>query len=74
MASQHTRLTTSCSTWSASSITRCRPRRPTGQYLEEIAQDHEDVADFIRQCQQQDSDRAVRCHELLTQLTSDGIG
>jgi hypothetical protein len=44
-----------------------------GTYLED-AQDHQDVADFIRQCQQQDSERAVRCHELLTQLTSDGIG
>ena len=34
----------------------------------------EDVAEFIRQCQQQDGDRAVRCHELLAQLTMGGIG
>ena len=43
------------------------------KYLED-AEDHEDVAEFIRQCQQQDGDRAVRCHELLAQLTMGGIG
>ena len=44
------------------------------KYIED-AEDHQDVADFIRQCQQQDSNRAVRCHELLTQLTRGrGIG
>jgi hypothetical protein len=44
-----------------------------GRYLED-AKDHEDVAEFIRQCQQEDNDRAVRCHELLGQLTRHGVG
>jgi hypothetical protein len=44
-----------------------------GRYLED-AEGHEDVAEFIRTCQQQDADRAVRCHELLGQLTKGGIG
>jgi hypothetical protein len=44
-----------------------------GKYLEDT-EGHEDVAEFIRQCQQQDSDRAMRCHELLAQLTKSGIG
>jgi hypothetical protein len=43
------------------------------KYLED-AQDHEDVAQFIRQCQQEDGQRAVRCHEFLAQLTKGGIG
>jgi hypothetical protein len=45
-----------------------------GKYLED-AEGHDDVREFIRQCQQEDSQRAVRCHELLGQLTkSGGIG
>ena len=36
--------------------------------------EHEDVAAFIRQCKDQDQQRAVRCHELLGQLTRSGIG
>jgi hypothetical protein len=44
-----------------------------GKYLDD-AEGHEDVAAFIRQCQQEDSNRAVRCHELLGQLTKGGIG
>jgi hypothetical protein len=44
-----------------------------GKYLEDAA-DHEDVAQFIRQCQQEDGQRAVRCHEFLAQLTKGGIG
>jgi hypothetical protein len=43
------------------------------QYVED-AEGHDDVAAFIRQCQQQDADRAVRCHELLRDLTKDGLG
>ena len=43
------------------------------KYLED-AEGHEDVQDFIRQCQQQDAQRAIRCHELLGQLTKGGIG
>jgi hypothetical protein len=43
------------------------------EYLEH-AEEHEDVADFIRQCQEQDAQRAVRCHELLGTLTRDGLG
>ena len=45
-----------------------------GKYLED-AHDHEDVRAFIEQCQQEDSQRAIRCHELLRDLTkSGGIG
>jgi hypothetical protein len=42
-----------------------------GRYLED-AEGHDDVKDFIRQIQQEDAGRAVRCHELLAQLTKDG--
>ncbi|MBW3603471.1 MAG: hypothetical protein KY460_00955 [Actinobacteria bacterium] len=35
------------------------------------AQGHDDVESFIRECQEQDAQRAVRCHELLTALTKD---
>ena len=41
------------------------------RYVED-AHDHEEVADFIRQVQQDDSRRAVRCHELLRELTKEG--
>ncbi|HEV2871530.1 MAG TPA: hypothetical protein VG409_08910 [Actinomycetota bacterium] len=42
-----------------------------GKYLED-AEGHDDVKDFIRQIQQEDAGRAVRCHELLAQLTKGG--
>ena len=42
-----------------------------GQYLED-AHDHEDVTEFIRQVQEEDSRRAIRCHELLYELTKHG--
>jgi hypothetical protein len=42
-------------------------------YLED-AEGHEEVQDFIRQIQNEDAGRALRCHELLAQLTKDGIG
>ena len=39
------------------------------------AHDHADVKQFIEECARQDAQRAVRCHELLGQLTADsGIG
>jgi hypothetical protein len=39
------------------------------------AEGHDDVVEFIRQCQEQDAQRAVRCHELLRDLTKDhGLG
>lgn len=41
------------------------------KYIED-AHEHEDVVEFIRQCQSQDADRAIKCHELLTHLTSEG--
>ena len=41
------------------------------KYIED-AEGHDDVQDFIRQVQREDADRAVRCHELLVQLTKDG--
>ena len=40
-------------------------------YLED-AEGHDDVQAFIRQVKEQDSERALRCHELLTQLTKKG--
>ena len=36
--------------------------------------EHDDVGQFIRQCKQQDEERALRCHEFLTRLTKQGIG
>ena len=41
------------------------------KYIED-AHEHEEVADFIRQVQEQDAQRAVRCHELLGALTAKG--
>ena len=44
------------------------------KYLED-AHGHEDVADFVSQCKDEDARRAVRCHELLKELTrGHGIG
>ncbi len=44
------------------------------KYLQD-AEGHDDVQQFIRSCQEQDSQRAVTCHELLGQFTKDhGIG
>lgn len=43
------------------------------QYVKD-AEDHEDVVAFIRECQEQDAQRAIRCHELLRDLTKDGLG
>jgi hypothetical protein len=44
------------------------------KYIED-AHDHEEVAEFVRQVQQEDSRRAVRAHELLKELTKGaGIG
>ena len=42
-----------------------------GKYLED-AQGHDDVQEFFRACQQQDAERALRCHQLLGQITSGG--
>jgi uncharacterized short protein YbdD (DUF466 family) len=43
------------------------------QYLEDAhSADHPDVTEFIRQCRDQDNDRALRCHELLRELTKEG--
>src|SRR5215211_5045215 len=42
-----------------------------GKYLED-AEGHDDVLAFVRMCQQEDAQRAVTCHQLLTQLTKDG--
>ena len=45
------------------------------KYIED-AHDHGDVASFIREVQEQDAQRAIRCHELLGQLTKEkgGLG
>lgn len=43
------------------------------QYAKD-AEGHDDVVSFIRECQEQDAQRAVRCHELLKELTKDGLG
>jgi hypothetical protein len=45
------------------------------KFLEDAhSREHEDVAEFIRQCKDEDQQRAIRCHELLAQLTRSGIG
>ena len=45
-----------------------------GKFLQD-AEDHDDVQAFIRQIKEEDAGRALRCHELLAQLTKDhGIG
>jgi hypothetical protein len=41
------------------------------------AEGHDDVLEFVEQCRQEDSRRAVRAHELLGKLTAErggGIG
>lgn len=43
------------------------------QYLQDAAE-HDDVRGFIEEVKKQDADRAVRCHDLLGQLTKGGIG
>ncbi|MGI8876952.1 MAG: hypothetical protein ACR2KP_22040 [Egibacteraceae bacterium] len=40
------------------------------RYAEDAA-GHDDVQQFIRQCQEQDAERAERCHEFLAALTKD---
>ena len=35
------------------------------------AEGHDDVVAFIRSCQEQDGQRAIRCHEFLGALTKD---
>ena len=42
-----------------------------GKYLED-AHGHEDVEAFIRECQEQDAQRAIKAHELLGKLTRGG--
>ena len=45
------------------------------RFLEDAhSSEHQDVAAFIRQCKDEDQQRAIRCHELLGQLTRSGIG
>ncbi len=44
-----------------------KPRDTYDKYLED-AHDHTEVADFIRQCKQEDEARALRCHELIKDL------
>ena len=34
--------------------------------------EHSEVTEFIRKCQEQDNERAQRCHELLKELTAEG--
>ena len=41
------------------------------RYLQD-AQGHDDVIEFFRQCQEQDAQRALRCHELLGAITKTG--
>lgn len=46
------------------------------KYLRDAhSSEHTEVTDFIRTCKEQDERRALRCHELLKDLTAeDGIG
>lgn len=38
-------------------------------YLDDAREtEHSEVADFVKQCQEQDRERAWRCHELLGEL------
>lgn len=40
-------------------------------YLEDAhAGEHSDVTEFIEQCKKTDEERALRCHELLKELTT----
>jgi hypothetical protein len=41
------------------------------QYLKDADPEHEEVSDFIRECQQHDAWRGERAHDLLRQLTKD---
>ncbi len=45
------------------------------KYVED-AHEHEDVVEFVKQVREEDANRAVRCHELLGQITKakGGIG
>ncbi len=45
------------------------------KYIED-AHEHEDVVQFIKEVKDQDAQRAIRCHELLRDLTKErgGIG
>ena len=45
------------------------------KYIED-AHEHEDVVEFVKQVKEEDANRAVRCHELLGQITKakGGIG
>lgn len=45
-------------------------------YLEDAhSADHREVTEFIEECKRQDEARAIRCHELLWDLTAGkGIG
>ena len=45
------------------------------KFLEDAhSSEHQDVAAFIRQCKDEDQQRAMRCHDFLAQLTRSGIG
>ena len=45
------------------------------RFLEDAhSSEHEDVAAFIRQCKEQDEQRAISCHDFLVELTRTGIG
>jgi hypothetical protein len=41
------------------------------RYLQD-AEGHDDVKQFFTQCQEQDAQRAQRCHELLGSITGSG--
>ncbi|MDQ4072563.1 MAG: hypothetical protein M3088_06795 [Actinomycetota bacterium] len=45
------------------------------KYIED-AHEHEDVVEFVKQVKEEDANRAVRCHELLGEITKakGGIG
>ena len=45
------------------------------RYLDDAhAADHPELTEFIEECQRQDNERAQKCHDLLHDLTKDGIG
>ena len=42
------------------------------QYIQD-AEGHDDVQQFIRECAENDAERAKRCHQFLADLTKDGL-
>lgn len=44
------------------------------KYLGDLHDEHDEVADFIRRCQQEDNRRAEEAHDFLKKMTDGGLG